>query len=162
MYPVEKLKTNLGAGYIAVAPTATDPQLGLQEWQLGLSIFAITKAIPKWNLGALVQVPFSVESDFYGVQMQPIAVRLLPNNWYVGWGDLIWTLDDRNGNYNLPINLRIGKVCKIGKQPLNVFLMPFYTPDELRKGPASEWGVKLSFTLLFPKIKIGPVLGNRS
>jgi len=35
VHPFEKLKTNVGVGYVAVAPTATDPQLGLREWQLG-------------------------------------------------------------------------------------------------------------------------------
>jgi hypothetical protein len=136
VHPIKSLKTNFGAGYIAVAPTATDPQLGLQEWQLGPTVFAITKIIPKWNLGALVEVPFSMESNAYSVLMQPIVVRMLPNEWYVGLGDQEWTLDDQNGNYNLPINFRVGKVCKIGDQPLNVFVMPFYTPDGLRKGPA--------------------------
>ena len=163
VHPIEKLKTNFGAGYVAVIPTATDPQLGSREWQLGPTIFAVTKVVPKWNLGALVQVPFSMESSDYAVQMQPIAVRLLHDEWYVGWGDLLWTMDDQNGNYNLPINLRLGKVCKVGDQPLNIFVMPFYTPDGLRKGPASEWGIKLSVTFLFPEMKLnGPLFGDRS
>ncbi len=163
VHPFEKLKTNLGIGYIAVAPTATDPQLGLRKWQLGPTIFAVTKAIPKWNLGALVQVPFSLESDSYTVQMQPIVVRMLPNEWYVGLGDQEWILDDQDGNYSLPINFRIGKVCKFGDQPMNVFLMPYYTPEGLRKGPASKWGVKLSVSLLFPKLQLdGPLFGSRS
>jgi hypothetical protein len=163
VHPIKSLKTNVGVGYIAVAPTATHPQLGLREWQLGPTIFAVSKVVPKWNLGALVEVPFSLESDAYAVQMQPIAVRLLPDEWYVGWGDLNWTMDDQNGNYNLPINLRVGKVCKVGDQPLNVFLMPFYTPNGLRKGPAAEWGVKLSVTFLFPEMKLnGPLFGDRS
>jgi len=163
VHPFEKLKTNFGAGYIAVAPTATDPQLGLREWQIGPSMFAITKVVPKWNLGALVQVPFSLESDAYSVQMQPIAVRMLRNEWYVGLGDQEWVFNDQDGNYNLPINVRVGKVCKVGDQPLNVFIMPFYTPNGLRKGPAAEWGVKLSVTLLFPKMELnGPLFGDRS
>lgn len=163
VHPIEKLKTNVGVGYVAVAPTATDPQLGLREWQLGPSMFAITKVVPKWNLGALVQVPFSLQSDAYSVQMQPIAVRMLPDEWYVGWGDLLWTMDDQNGNYNLPINLRVGKICKIGDQPLNVFVMPFYTPDGLHRGPASKWGIKLSVTLLFPEMNLkGLLFGDRS
>jgi len=162
VHPVEQLKTNFGIGYIAIAPTATNPQLGLQEWQVGPSLFTVTKMVPKWNFGALVEVPFSLESDAYSVLMQPIAVRMLPNEWYVGWGDLIWTLDDQNGDYNLPINLRVGKVCKVGNQPLNVFVMPFYTPEELRKGPAADWGVKLSVSFLFPKMQLNsPLFGSR-
>ena len=158
VHPIEKLQTNVGVGYVAVAPTATDPQLGLREWQLGPSMFAVSKAVPKWNLGVLAEVPFSLESDAYSAQMQPIVIRMLPDEWYVGWGDLLWTLDDQDGNYNLPISIRVGKVCKVGDQPLNVFLMPFYTPDGLRKGPASEWGVKLNVTFLFPEMKLNGLL----
>jgi hypothetical protein len=42
-------------------------------------------------------------------------------------------------------------------------MMPFYTPEGLRKGPGAEWGVKLSVTLLFPELKLnGPLFGGRS
>ena len=132
VYPMKELKTNVGVGPVIIAPTATHPQLGLREWQLGPSIFAITKAVPKWNLGFLVQIPFSMESDAYTVQMQPIAVRLLPNEWYVGVGDLLWNLDDRNGNYDIPLSVRIGKVQKIGNSLFNIFLQPQYTPRDSR------------------------------
>ncbi len=160
VHPIKELNTNIGGGYVTVIPTATHPQLGLREWQFGPALFAITSAIPKWNLGALVQVPFSMESDAYKVQMQPIAVRLLPDQWYVGWGDLLLDLDNQNGNYNIPINLRVGKVVKIGDQPINIFLQGFYTPDELRKGPAAEWGIKLSVSLLLPNMKLDdPIFG---
>lgn len=33
---------------------------------------------------------------------------------------------------------------------MNIFLTGSYTPDDLRKGPAPEWGLKLSVSLLFP------------
>jgi hypothetical protein len=70
--------------------------------------------------------------------------------------------DNQNGHYNLPINLRVGKVLKIGNQPINLFLQGFYTPDGLREGPAAEWGVKLSMSLLMPTLKLNdPLFGNR-
>lgn len=160
VHPMEHVKTNVGAGYVTRLPTATNSQLGLREWQLGPAVFAVTKAVPKWNLGAVVQTPLSLDSDSYSVEVQPIAVRLLPNNWYVGWGDLLWRLDDRNGNYDIPLSARLGRVVEFHQHKLNVFVEPFYTPDGLRKGPASEWGVKLNVTLLLPDVKIGPLCGS--
>ncbi|MGY8767630.1 MAG: hypothetical protein ACKVH8_04225 [Pirellulales bacterium] len=159
IHPFEALKTNLGVGYVAVLPTATHPQLGLREWQIGPSVFAVTKAVPKWNLGALVQAPISTQSDAYSIQVQPIAVRMLPDEWYVGWGDLLWTVDDQNGKYNIPINARVGKILDVGKHKLNVFVEPFYTPSGLRKGQDDEWGVVFNVTFLFPEAKFGPLFG---
>ena len=159
VHPMEAMKTNVGLGYVAILPTATHPQLGLREWQVGPAIFAVTKVIPKWNLGAVVQAPISTQSDAYAIQMQPIAVRMLQDEWYVGWGDMLWTLDNQNGHYNMPINARVGKVFALGKHKLNIFVEPFYTPPGLRKGPADEWGVKLNVTFLFPEAKFGPLFG---
>jgi hypothetical protein len=38
----------------------------------------------------------------------------------------------------------------MGKQNLNVFMEPFYTPSGFHKGPAAEWGIKLNVTFLLP------------
>ena len=159
LHPIKRLKTNIGFGYVAVFPTATHPQLGLQEWQFGPTALLLTTAIPKWNLGLLAEVPMSLESNAYKVQAQIVAVRMLPHQWYAGWGDLLWTLDDQNGTYDLPLSVRVGKVVSIGKHKLNIFLQPQYTPDGLHSGPTSEWAIKLNVTFLFPKAKFGPLFG---
>ena len=119
----------------------------------------IDKEIPKTIVGFLYQQPFSFQSDAQQVLIQPILVRHLPDEWYVGWGELNWTINTETGGYDIPLNVRVGKVVKIGHQPINIFVEPFYTPEGLRKGPASEWGVKLNVTFLFPDMKFGPLLG---
>ena len=88
VHPIKEIKTSVGGGYIVIVPTATDADLGQREWFLGPSLFAITTAAPKWVIGALVQAPFSLQSNSYQVQMQPILNRLFPGEWYVGWGHL--------------------------------------------------------------------------
>jgi hypothetical protein len=40
---------------------------------------------------------------------------------------------------------------KLGSQPVNLFAEAFNTPWD--DGASSEWSLKLSFTLLFPKGK---------
>ncbi|MEK6237498.1 MAG: hypothetical protein N2C14_22555 [Planctomycetales bacterium] len=147
-------------GYTAILPTATHAQLGRREWQLGPAAAVLYKEIPKTLLGVVYQQPFSFQSDAQQVLIQPILVRHLPDQWYVRWGELNWSIDTDTGNYNLPLNAAVGKVAEIGGQKLNIFVQPFYTPDSLRSGPASEWGVKLNVTFLFPDKKLGPLSGS--
>jgi hypothetical protein len=89
----------------------------------------------------------------------------LPNEWYVGWGDLLWKVDDQNGDYNLPLALRVGKVTEIGKHKLNVFIEPYYTPSGLHRtagrSDGTSWGIKLNVTFLLPDAKLhAPILSR--
>ena len=162
IHPSEALKTNFGIGYVGILPTRTHPALGRGEWQLGPSAVVISRAIPKWIVGGLVEVPFSLESDAYTVQMQGIALRLLPNEWFIGWGDQILKFDDQNGGYDIPLSLQFGKVVKVGETPMKLFIEPIYTPPGLRSGPGGpEWGIKLNLTILFPEAKFqAPLLSG--
>jgi hypothetical protein len=146
-------------GYTAILPTSTDRQLGLGEWQLGPAVGVLYKQIPKTLLGVIYQQPFSFESDAQQILIQPVVVRQLPNEWYIRWGELNFVFNTETGDYNIPLNLALGKVLKVGNQPINVFVEPFYTPEGLRRGPASEWGVKLNVTFLFPDKKLKPLMG---
>jgi hypothetical protein len=154
---------NIILGYSLVAPTATDPQLGLQEWQLGPTAGMVYKKIPKTLLGFFAQMPFSMESDASEIDLQMIYVRHLPHQSYIRWGDTFWTFNTDTGAYNMPIEIAFGKVFKKGifGLPNNVFVMPFYTPEGMHSGPGGDkWGVKLNVTLLFPNKKFGPLLGS--
>ncbi len=64
------------------------------------------------------------------------------------WGDDLWHFNTESGNFDMPLQLRLGKVHKIGQHNYNIFVTGAYTPDELRQGPAPEWGIKLSTSLL--------------
>lgn len=154
-HPSKELKTNFGIGYVGILPTRTHPALGRGEWQLGPSVAVISRAIPKWVIGGLVEAPFSLESDAYAIQMQGIALRLLPDEWFVGWGDQILKFDDQNGGYEIPLSMQLGKVVKVGDTPMKLFVEPIYTPEGLRSGPGgAEWGIKLNLTILFPGAKL--------
>ena len=159
VHPIENFGTLL-LGYDIVFPTSTDSRLGLGEWQAGPVAAVINTTKPNTIRGALVQSQFSLESDVSSISVQPIFVKNLSDNWYVGWGTTFWTFDTSNGNYNMPINARIGKVTKLGNQPANIFVEPFYTPEGLRNGPAAEWGIKLNVTLLFPDKKFDALSGS--
>jgi hypothetical protein len=153
---------NIALGYSLIAPTSTHPQLGLQEWQLGPTVGLVYKKIPKTILGFVAQMPFSLESEASSIDVQLTYVRHLPNQTYIRWGDTFWTFNTDTGAYNMPIQIAFGKVFKKGLLglPNNVFVMPFYTPEEMHSGPGGDkWGVKLNVTLLFPEKKFDPLLG---
>lgn len=150
----------MGLGYTLLAPTSTHPQLGLGEWQFGPSAVVVYKEIPKTLLGFIYQQPFSLESDAQAVNLSVIAVRQLPDQWYVRWGEIFWKFNTETGDYNIPLQVAVGKVTKLGNHPVNLFVEPFYTPDELHSGTGGDqWGVKLNCTFLFPEKKLNPLLG---
>ena len=93
----------IGLGYTLLAPTSTDPQLGLGEWQFGPSAVVVYKEIPKTLLGFIYQQPFSLESDAQAVNLSVIAVRQLPDQWYVRWGEIFWTFNTKTCDYNIPL-----------------------------------------------------------
>jgi len=157
--PLDRIDTTVGGGYTAILPTSTDRSVGLGEWQIGPAVFGVTRAIPNWVIGGLVQAPISVESDAYQLQMQPVITRLFPNEWYAGWGNTLLTFDDQDGNYNIPLQLKIGKVIKIGEQPFDIFVQGEYTPRGFQSLAGEEWAVMLNIGAMLPTFKLGP-LGN--
>lgn len=148
------------AGYTAVLPTSTHPQLGLREWQIGPAVGFIYKEIPKTIIGVIYQHPFSLESEYQQISIQPVIVHHLSNDWYIRWGDINWTINTDTGDYNIPLNMAVGKVVKFGDRPVNIFVEPFYTPPGLQSGIGGDkWGVKLNVTFLYPEKKLKPLCG---
>ena len=144
-----------GIGPIAIFPTASDDRLGQGKWQIGPAAVVLYSAIPNWQFGALVENPisFAGDSDRDAVStllVQPIATRHFKDGWYAGWGELPFSYEWLNGDYDIPLNVRIGKVTKLGKAPVNVFVEPFYTPSSFQRQGQPEWGIKFNLTFLFP------------
>lgn len=144
-----------GVGPVAILPSSTNGN-GLGEWQLGPSFAVINSSKKNWIYGFLIEVPFSLESNAYAIQMQPIFTRLLEDEWYVAIGDLLWKFDDQNRGYHIPLSFKVGRVIKAGTQPINIFLQPEYTPPGLTTSPtAAKYGIKLSVSFLLPGAKFG-------
>jgi hypothetical protein len=74
-------------------------------------------------------------------------------------GVTILTLNDHHGGYNIPLQLRVGRVVTLGKLPVNIFLQGQYTPCGFQSGGHEEWGIKLSITPLLARMKLGPLFG---
>jgi hypothetical protein len=156
VHETEKKGLIWGVGPVVNFPTSSNRQTGLGEWQLGPAFAVVDSSKKNWVFAALFEVPFSLESDAYNILFNPGVTRLLPNDCYIGTGDLLMKLDDQNGNYNIPLSFRVGKVFKFGKQPINIFVQPQYTPSGFTSQPsAAQYGVKLNCTFLLPGAEFG-------
>ena len=130
---------------------ATRMELGEQSWKFSPTFAVICTAIPKWQLGVLGVYNFPLDGKgSQSLLFQPLIVRQLGDGWYTGWGDDLWSFNSKTGNFAMPLQLRLGKVVKPCRRSWNVFVTGLYTPDGLHKGPASQWGIKLSVSLLIP------------
>ena len=102
----------LGLGVAAVLPTATDPALDDQEFQLGPALGAYLTRVPHVDFGALVQFLFSVAGttpDLGYVWVQPIITWHLPRAFFLKT-DPIWKFDFRNAPAaTVPVNLHVGR-----------------------------------------------------
>jgi hypothetical protein len=148
-HPTDWGSWGVGPGF--VAPTATRRELGEQSWKFSPTFAVVHTAIPTWQLGILGVYNFPLDGrGTKSFLFQPLIVKQLGEGWYTGWGDDLWQFNTESGNFDMPLQLRLGKVHKICQHNYNIFVTGAYTPDELRKGPAPEWGIKLSISLLIP------------
>lgn len=133
-------------------PTATDPALGSREWQIAPSAVVIRpSADKKWLIGGLVIAPFSLQSEAKSISFQPIVVRFLPNDWYVGNGFQVWNWQTNTGNFAMPLTFKVGRVFKQAKPyPLNISMQAGYTPEDWHQGPAAKWQFLFTVTALIP------------
>ncbi len=144
-----------GVGPTFTFPTASDARTGSEKWQAGpTAIVFVTKFHP-WQFGVLTftQHSFagtSARSTVSKLFYQPILLRHFSKGWYAGLPDVQSTTNFRNGENTIAFTgLRVGRVTKIGKLPLNLFLASWYTP--VHEGAVGKWNIKFSLTFLFPK-----------
>ena len=139
-----------GAGPVVLLPTSTDDRLGAGEWGLGLS--GLVLYLPgKWVVGGLVSNVWSFEGNVNLMTLQPILNYNLSDGWYLTSVPIItanWEADS-DQRWVVPIGGGVGKILKIGKQPVNMNLQIYYNleaPDAL-----GDWQGRFQFQFLFPK-----------
>ena len=83
--------------------------------------------------------------------LQPFLNYNLPKGWYLTTSPLItanWEADDDN-RWTVPIGGGIGRIFKIGDQPINANIAAYYnvvTPDDT----GANWQLRAEWTFLFP------------
>ena len=146
-------KQMIGIGPVISAPTATSDFTGSGKWSLGPAFVYLNTQIEHWQWGVLGWQLWDIagDDDRNGVSQlsfQPFAVRHFNKGWYAGTPDLPGTYNFKSKNYTFPFGLRIGRVTKIGKQPVNIMGEVFGSP--WYDGPSAKWSAKIAITFLFP------------
>jgi len=139
-------RTKLGAGPLAVAPTASAPALGLGKWQAGVQ--SVVSASHDWGLSALLS---SYQQAFDGtlqtLTIQPLLFLNLDGGYYLrSTGISTFNL---GRNSVVPVGLGLGRVFERSDGRLvNVFVEPQYSVVQTGPGvPAFQifTGVVLQF-----------------
>ena len=158
-----KLKTKgvqLGLGWTVTIPTAGDNDFtGSGKWSAGPAFLYINMKTPKiqWGLFTFQQWSFASSSgnsdreDVNQLSLQPFITYHFGKGWYVASPDDPANLQLRKlEKWTWAIGPQLGKVTKIGKQPVKMFGAVYYNPED-NAGPTPEWTAKFGLTLLFPK-----------
>jgi hypothetical protein len=153
--PAEPGKWIWGAGPVFLLPTANDDKLGTDKWGAGPSAVVLTIRGP-WLYGALVNHlwSFAGDSDRDDVNqtlIQPFLNYNLPGGWYLVSSPIItanWEADSDN-TWTVPLGGGVGKIFRIGGQPMNAQVQGFYNVEKPDFG--ADWTLRLQLQFLFPK-----------
>ena len=115
-----------GVGPILVFPTASQTILGAGKWQAGPSVAVIYTGIKNLTAGFVLQNPIS----YAGAANRPAVNQTiitptftfnLKDGWYVGMTDYNFSFNWENGGApTIPLGMQVGKVVRIGKQPISM------------------------------------------
>jgi hypothetical protein len=115
-----------GFGPELVFPTATEIQLGAGKWQAGPSVALIYTGVKNLTAGFVLQNPIS----FAGSPHRPAVNQMvitptftfnLSQGWFIGMSDYNLTWNWENGGAaTIPLGVQVGKVVRIGKQPISL------------------------------------------
>lgn len=144
-----------GVGPSISFPTATDPQLGSEKWSAGPSVVVLAQPKP-WSLGILGRQlwSFAGKGDRAHVNqtlIQPFINYNLDNGWFINIDPVIlanWNVRSSD-RWTVPVGGGVGRIFKIGDQPVNVRVRAYYNVVRPDNGP--DWTINLAFAWLFPK-----------
>jgi len=140
-----------GGGPTFVFPTASRRETGQGKWQVGPAA-AVAFFPERWLAGVLVQNPISFAGDHERQEvnlmvLQPFVSYQLGNGWFIrSQPQMVFNWKDHR--QQLPLDLGAGRVFKIGRQDVNLFVEPFY--NLTHDGAAPKYGVTVGFSLLYP------------
>jgi hypothetical protein len=140
-----------GLGPVGYYPTATNSLLGPEKWGLGPTFVGLVQK-KGWTVGVLANQIWSVggDSDVQNISslfLQPfVAYTTKTHTTFTVNTES--TYDWENKQWTIPLNFMVSQVLKIGRQPVSFQIGGRYYAESPTGGP--EWGIRATFTLLFP------------
>jgi hypothetical protein len=152
--PKDSGKMLWGVGPVLLIPTATDDVLGSKKWGLGPSVVFLTMP-GNWVIGSLFSNVWSFagsgDQDVNLFTWQYFINYNLPNGWYLSSAPIItanWEADSGD-QWTVPFGGGLGKIFRIGKQPMNAQIQGFYNVEKPTYG--ADWTLRVQLQFLFPK-----------
>ena len=140
-----------GVGPIIALPTATNSALGAGEFGIGPSAVVVLMK-NQWVYGATANHTWSVANSDVSLSVIQYFINYnLPKSWYLSSAPLLtvnWNASSGN-EWTIPFGGTVGKIFKIGKQPINMQAGAFY--NAVRPDGAAKWSTRFQLVLLFPK-----------
>ena len=146
-----------GVGPSIVLPTATAAVLGQGKWSLGPSIVTLVQP-GHWTIGALVNNVWSIGGQSSRPNVNQMLLQYFVNynldkGWYLGTSPIItadWQASSGN-RWVVPVGGGLGRVFRLGFQPINVQLMVFGNTVRPNTLPSSPWSLRWQVAFLYPK-----------
>ncbi|MEC8441765.1 MAG: neuromedin U [Cyanobacteriota bacterium] len=150
----------IGFGPTLSAPISDAP-LSSGKWTAGPALVGVYTKGP-WVVGGLVNNMWSFagdddRKDVNKMLIQPFVNYNLPKGWYISFSPIItadWENED-NG-WTLPVGAGVGRVFKLGKQPLNVSFHAYYNavkPEIGGEELMGDWTIRTQVQFLIPTAK---------
>jgi hypothetical protein len=145
----------LGFGPYLEFPTNSGPdgRFGTDNWSAGPAVVALQMDGP-WVYGGLLTHLWSYagsDDEVNTTAFQPFLNYNMKGGWYLTSGPTItanWSADSSQ-RWTIPIGGGIGRVFKIGKQPVNAKIAAYHNLQSPRSG--SDWQIQFQMQFLFPK-----------
>jgi hypothetical protein len=144
-----------GVGPSINLPTATSNVIGSGKLSVGPAAVALVMPKP-WVIGILARQLFSIagpngRTDVNQTLLQPFVNYNLPDGWYLTSSPVItanWSAASSQ-RWTVPVGGGVGKIFRIGTQPVNAGLQVFDYVE--RPSGAPNWAVRFQVQLLFPR-----------
>lgn len=141
--------TNESWGRWGVGPVMSIDTTGdaADRFVIGPAVGGVWQVNKRLNVGLFSQNVFWSNSAV--TQLQPVIAYQLGNGWSLSAGDLQFIYDWKSSRWlSVPIGFQLGKVTKIGSQPVRFSINPQYNLKNDRG--LTEWLCTFTFTALFP------------
>ena len=153
--PAKAGKVIWGAGPVLQLPTGTNQMLTQGKWGLGPSIVLLTMP-GHWVLGILANNIWSVSGQEDRQEVNQFLLQYfinynLPQGWYLTSAPILtanWKAEDGD-KWTVPFGAGVGKIFRVGKQPMNGQIAAFYNAEKPAGGP--DWSLRIQLQILFPK-----------
>jgi hypothetical protein len=156
--PAKTQKLIWGIGPAFVLPTATNQlALGQGKFSMGPSVVGLLQP-GHWTIGALVNNVWSVAGPRSRAVVNQMTLQYFLNynldkGWYITGSPILtanWRAPAGN-QWLVPVGGGLGRVFRIGFQPVNVSAQFFGNAVRPTTTPSSPWGMRLQIAFLFPK-----------